>query len=127
MAIHRNSASLPYVNVWLHSNGQGGNYVALIDTGASMSALHPDLIDAFDPQIIGTCDVKQVSEDGSIETRESPTYYLSMLFRDDPNPMGIEVCAATPASNCDMLMGRDFLGKWLIAWDGPENQIVISC
>ncbi len=127
MAIHRLTESSLHVHVSISSGKRTADVIALIDTGASMSALHPDVIKSLDPQVIGAYDVRQIGEDGRPgEILKFPSYYLAMIFDDTPPPMGIEVVAAVPRSPCQMLIGREYLGKWLMAWDGSGDRLAIS-
>jgi predicted aspartyl protease len=97
--------------------------VALIDTGASMTAIHPAIVAELESQPIGMTDIRRA--DGSTEW--VPTYYFSMtILRRDGVAFAVEAVAATPASPCDVLIGRDLLSRWLMVYDGPTNSLIIS-
>jgi hypothetical protein len=97
--------------------------VALIDTGASITAVHPELIHSLKPQEIGVADMGRVEQ----ERRLVPTYYFTIRF-DDPGSgtFGVEVVAARPASPCQVLIGRALLCRWVLSWDGIGDQLLIS-
>jgi predicted aspartyl protease len=49
MTIHRLSLYAPYIQVTLIERGVARECVGLIDTGASMTAVHPQIIAGLDP------------------------------------------------------------------------------
>jgi predicted aspartyl protease len=122
MAIHRLSASSPYVQVILRAGGRHVECIALIDTGASITAVHPDVIKELEPQVIGVADFVQVG--GSQQW--VPTYFLAIFLDGHPDPVGVEVVAANPSSTCQVLIGRDLLSRWIISYDGPYDRMIIS-
>jgi predicted aspartyl protease len=126
MTIIRLPASQPYVPVTLSSWEGIKDCVALIDTGASMTAVHPAIVAELEAQVIGEVDIRR--PDGATEWL--PTYYFSLaMFSgiDRAEAVPVEVVAATPASRCDVLIGRDLLGRWLTVYDGPGDRLLISC
>lgn len=60
MPIHRLTASAPYVSILLTVGQNSGNYIALLDTGASMSAVDPDVVRALRPSKVGSVAYIQV-------------------------------------------------------------------
>ncbi len=52
MAIHRLTASSPLIHISLQSAEHSSAAIALIDTGASITAIHPELIRILNPQTI---------------------------------------------------------------------------
>jgi hypothetical protein len=121
MAIHRLQASQPYLPVILIGNQSLAEAIGLIDTGASITAVHPDIIKRIDPLKIGAVEVSRVGK----ATRWEPTYYCKMGL-GLALEFGLEVIAAVPASPCDVLIGRDLLARWVLSWDGMGDQLLIS-
>ena len=122
MAVHRLSASAPYVPVTLRNNGQERDCVALIDTGATMTAVSPEMIKALKPTVIGSIEVAGVGQ----LFGEASTDFLSIMI-DRARPwVGVEVVAVAPSSPCQVLIGRDLMSRWIMAWDGPGDRLVIS-
>jgi hypothetical protein len=122
MAIHRLSAFSPYMHVLLMSGGRSDSYVALIDTGASMTAVHPNIITVLNPRVIGVAAFSQVGR----PQEWVPTYDFQMCLNGDPTKFGVEVIAAIPASPCQVLIGRDLMRRWLMVYDGPTDSLIIS-
>ena len=122
MAIHRLSASQPYLPVVLFANNRMADAVALIDTGASITAIHTDIIKRLEPLRIGAVEVSRVG----MASRWEPTYYFTIRFGPESLGFGVEVVAAVPASPCDVLIGRDLLARWVLSWDGMGDQLLIS-
>ena len=122
MAIHRLSTSRPCLPVILQANERAADAIALIDTGASITAIHPDIIGRLGPLKIGAVDVARVGE----SPRWVSTYYFSIRLGADPGGFGVEVVAAVPASPCEVQIGRDLLGRWILSWDGAGDQFLIA-
>jgi hypothetical protein len=98
---------------------------ALIDTGASLTIINP--------QIAATCKLKQtgrarINAVGG-EAGEYPEYAAAISFPDDGLPAfeAIRVVACPiirqPFFSC--LIGRDILSKWLFIYDGRNGQVEI--
>jgi hypothetical protein len=122
MAIHRLAASRPYLPVVLFANDRVADAVALIDTGASITAVHPEIIGQLRPLKIGAVDVGRVGE----APQWAPTYYFTVRLGSESGGFGVEVVAAVPASPCEVLIGRDLLGRWVLSWDGTGDRLLIS-
>lgn len=98
---------------------------ALIDTGARRTVITPDTA--------GRCGLVQVSVTklfvvGGGEV-EGPVYSAQLAFPDSPlaNWPAIEIVGADlhhPEIEC--LIGRDILRRWIVEYDGPSGQLVIS-
>ena len=122
MAIHRLTASQPYLPALLFANDRMAEAVALIDTGASITAIHPDIIKRLDPLKIGAVEVGRVG----MAPRWEPTYYVTIRLEPGSIGFGAEVVAAVPASPCEVLIGRDLLARWVLSWDGTGDQLLIA-
>jgi predicted aspartyl protease len=122
MAIHRLRASQPYLNIILQANERIGEAVALIDTGASMTAVHPRLVEQLQPTRIGNELVGRVNAAPVMQ----PTYFLTIRLGLDTQQFAVEVVSSIPASPCDLLIGRDVLSRWILFWDGAVDQLLIS-
>jgi hypothetical protein len=105
MAIHRLSASHPILPLFLFANEKMAEAVALIDTGAFMTAIRPDLIARMGALHIG---FELFSQVGTAPRRE-PTYYFTLRLGPDSQEFAVEALAVSPASSCDVLIGRDLL------------------
>jgi predicted aspartyl protease len=122
MAVHRLSASRPFIPAFLFTNEATAEVVALIDTGASMTAIRPDLIERMGAIKIGSELFTQVGT----TPRRVPTYYFTLRLGPDSHEFAIKALAVAPASSCDVLIGRDLLSRWVLAWDGPADRLLIS-
>ncbi len=122
MAIHRLLASQPFLPVFLVSNGIVIEAVGLIDTGASMTAVHPDTIELIQAGKIGEELVSRVG----MPSRWLPTYYFNLKLGADEQEFGVEAVATEPASRYQLLIGRDLLSRWVLSWDGVGDQLLIS-
>ena len=122
MAVHRLSASQPSLTVSLIANGAMAETVALIDTGADMTAIRPDLVASMGAVHIGFELISQVGT----APRRVPTYYFTIRLGPDSQEFVVEALAVAPASSCDVLIGRDLLSRWVLSWDGPADRLLIS-
>jgi predicted aspartyl protease len=107
MAVHRLSASRPYLPALLSANGATIEVVALIDTGAVMTAIRPDLIEEIGASQIG---FESFSGVGTASGR-APTYLFTIRLGPDSQEFAVEALAVSPASPCDVLIGRDLLSR----------------
>ncbi|MDR3638666.1 MAG: hypothetical protein P4L84_32975 [Isosphaeraceae bacterium] len=104
----------------------------LLDTGATITAARPSVIDALKPIEIGEAEVTR--SDGTAEW--CPTYALQIAFEPNTQPehwwlegqwFGLEVVKASPANpGVDILIGRDLLSRVLFTWDGPKERFILS-
>jgi hypothetical protein len=116
------------------SRGLGGQPVpvnALIDTGASQSAVAPRLLKLLGPQRIGNVPVSRPSG-GTVWL---DTFLLRLWFEpdmSDRNWLGqgrwfdIEVVPVAPATpGTDALIGIDLLCQIFMYWDGPGREMTL--
>jgi len=127
MAIHRLSASQPYLPVLLIVEKKMVEAVALIDTGAFMTAIRPDLIARIGAQQIGFELFSQVGAAPRLESTHYFNHRLGLGSQDFASQeFAVEALSVSPASPCDVLIGRDLLSRWVLAWDGPGDRLLIS-
>jgi len=92
--------------------------VALIDTGADMTAISPDMVATLKPLLIGIQPIKRA--DGSIATAN--TYEVRVRFGGtggEGRSYSVEAVEARPATpGVDMLIGVDLLLRLRMLWDG---------
>jgi predicted aspartyl protease len=122
MTIHRLSISDPYISVSLIVGKDSREYVGLIDTGASMTAVHPRIIADLRPNKTTSVDDKQPGQ----PSRFVPVYYFKMVFGGITEPLGVEAIPAEPSSPCDLLIGRELISRWVVTMDGPQNRKVVA-
>jgi hypothetical protein len=107
---------------FLFANGASVEVVAMIDTGASVTAVRPDLVERMRAIDLGYLPFTQVG----MPPRRMPTYYFTIRLGSDSQEFAVEALAVAPASKCDVLIGRDLLSRWVLNWDGPADRLVIS-
>jgi hypothetical protein len=140
MAVHVLATMPPLIQVGIRSSrsdrargasGQAILRTGLIDTGASITAIHPDLIAAIRPVQLGTMDIKRST--GPALWRR--TWDIRLAFEPDPQDpqwwlrgqwFNLEAIEVTPASaGVDVLIGRDLLKKIVMSWDGPRSKVLL--
>jgi hypothetical protein len=135
MAIHVLSTLFPTVQVSLSvgtafsSQGYGGTPVmttALIDTGATITAISSQVNGALQPQQIGTVLYRRPGQIASWV----PSYLVQLDFtthlRPGP-PFHLEVIEENPATpGVDVLLGQDLLEKVIMVWDGPRGRLLLT-
>ena len=104
---------------------------ALIDTGASMTAITPAIVAKLRPQQVGTEPYTRPDQPPIIR----PTYSILLCFEPDladPDWMAhaqwfgvvaVEAKIATPG--VDVLVGQDLLGELALSWDGPRGRLLL--
>ena len=122
MPIHRLTASAPYLWVGISGSGREVDAIALVDTGASMTSVHPDIIRELNAPVIGAVDVSRVG----LRPEPTRTYYLKIRFDADTASIGVEVVAAVPSSPCQVLIARDLMSRWVMTVDGPGDRLLIA-
>jgi len=108
--------------------GRGGaphSYTALIDTGASRSAISPRVVADVQPQRIGDAALRRpgaVADAGHI-------FGIRLKFDDHLTPgrwfelKAIETAPATPG--IDVLVGQDLLLQLTLLYNGPLGKLVL--
>jgi hypothetical protein len=104
---------------------------ALIDIGASMTAITPKTIAELRPLRLGLIEIKRPG--GAIIRASS--YDVRIAFEPDPQPdqwwlrgrwFDVEAVSAAPASaGVDVLIGQDLLGQIVMSWDGPRWKLLL--
>lgn len=99
--------------------------LALIDTGATMTAISPAIIEAMWPQQVGSVPVSRPNLPCVIR----PTFDVRLRFwTPDASPFwfNLEVVESQPVGQAvDVLIGTDLLNKLWMAYDGPTRQLRI--
>jgi hypothetical protein len=108
--------------------GRGGaphSYTALIDTGASRSAISPRVVADVQPQRIGEAALKRpgaVSDAGHI-------YSIRMKFEGHLSAgrwFDLKVIGSAPATpGVDVLIGQDLLLHLTLLYNGPLSKLVL--
>lgn len=110
------------------ASGRGGaprSYIALIDTGASTSAISPRVAADVQPQYVGGTSLKRPGAP-SIEVRR---YEIRLKFDGHLTPgrwldlITAETAPATPG--VDVLIGRDLLSRLTLLYNGPIDKLVL--
>jgi hypothetical protein len=104
---------------------------ALIDTGASLTAITPTVVAALAPQRVGR---RQYTRPG--QSPISPPIYSFLLCFEpaigDPDwvaeshwfsVVAVEATIATPGVN--VLIGQDVLASLALSWDGPRSRLLL--
>jgi len=91
---------------------------ALIDTGASITAIRPKIADQLQLRQTGFQKMYSVQDE-----QDQPVYFGNILFpwggsREIP-------IVACPLKTLDCLIGRDILQHWHLSYNGPDGSIVI--
>ena len=140
MAVHVLGTMPPITQVGISvsssylSRGLGGQPVArtaLLDSGASMTAIDPRVITALQPLQLGAVEVARPHG----ATVWVPTYDVCLAFEPDLQQgqwsqhgrwFNVEVIVATPASvGVDVLVGQDLLRQVVLSWDGPRGRLLL--
>jgi predicted aspartyl protease len=107
--------------------GYGGaphSYIALIDTGASSSAISPQVVNKVRPQLTGTAPVGRAGTNIIVNTHD-----IAIKFEHHLQPgtwfdmEAVEVAPATPG--VDVLIGRDLLKRVTLLYDGLNGKLVL--
>ena len=141
MAIHVLNTAPPICQVGLSvgltfgRRNRGGlpqSITALIDTGASRTAVAPGKILALGPQQVG----QEIFLQPNGIRKFISTYDVRIGF--EPNlgdaswPLKIRwfsavVASVAPATpGVDVLIGQDLLAELILAWDGPRHRLLLT-
>jgi hypothetical protein len=98
---------------------------ALIDTGATTTAIDPNVLQALRPQLIGRPPVMRPGA----APRHGLSYDVRLKFEHHLTPgrwFDLEVIQATPATpGVDVLIGLDLLLKLTLISNGPLGKLVL--
>ena len=108
--------------------GLGGaprSYSALIDTGASVSAISPRVAAEVQPLILGITSMERVGAQSLTLTK----YAIRLRFEGHLTPgrwfdlIAVETTPATPG--VDVLIGQDILSQIMLLSNGPLGKLVL--
>jgi hypothetical protein len=108
--------------------GRGGaphSYMALVDTGASCSAISPRVVADVQPQRVGDAALERP---GTV-TESSHIYDIRVKFEGHLTPgrwfelEAVETAPATPG--VDVLIGQDLLQNLTLLYNGPLGKLVL--
>jgi hypothetical protein len=106
--------------------GPPGTWKALIDTGADVTAISPDVVPALQPMKIGTQPVRRPG--GGAVLRD--TYDIRLRFGGHAvrgRWFSLEAVEVQPATaDIDILIGMDLLLQIDMAWLGPRRLLLLS-
>lgn len=115
------------VGVAFAQAGRGGaprSYVALIDTGASGTAISPTVVHEVQPWLVGAVPVGRIGAN-----QVAGTYDIRIKFEHHLQPgnwYDLEAVAVAPATpGVDVLIGRDLLQRVTMLYDGPNGKLVL--
>ena len=140
MAVHVMNSVPPLIQVGIRTNRPGSSRgrgakpllkTALIDTGASITAIHPGIVTALQPLELGKVELARPGA----ESLWAPTHDIRIAFEPDPDQarwqitgrwFDAEAIAARPASaGIDVLIGQDILSQIVMSWDGPRWKLLL--
>jgi hypothetical protein len=111
------------------SRGHGTTPVittALIDTGATITAISSPVRSALQPQQIGTVLYQRPGQAASWV----PSYLVQLDFMTHPQSspqFNLEVIEVNPDTpGIDVLLGQDLLEKVVMVWDGPRGRLLLT-
>lgn len=100
--------------------------LALVDTGASMSVVHPSIMNALNPTIYARTPMRGVHNE---EPRRCPTFRAIVTFPGSTmGPFATEVVAdafTSKESDVRVILGRTFLRDRRFLYEGRNGRIVI--
>jgi hypothetical protein len=108
--------------------GRGGaphSYTALIDTGASCSAISPRVVADVQPQHVGDAALKRPG----IVSNTIRVYDIRLKFEGHLSPgrwfdlEAVETAPATPG--VDVIIGQDLLLNFTLLYNGPIGKLVL--
>lgn len=115
------------VGAFFAASGYGGaprSYAALIDTGASSTAISPRVVRDVNPQFTGTAPVERVGAISKVNV-----YDVGITFVHHLQPglwyelQAVEVAPVSPG--VDVLIGRDLLKNVTMLSDGANGKVVL--
>lgn len=135
MAIHVLSTSLPtaQIEVRVPQNHAAHGYVghpvtetALVDTGATITAISPSIRKQLQPPPFGTV-LYQPRGQHAIWV---PTYLVLLVIEPHTHSgrvFPLEVIEEQPATpGVQLLLGCDLLRKVVLVWDGPRDRLLLT-
>jgi hypothetical protein len=135
MAIHTLSTFLPTIQVELRvpktsiAHGRGGEPItgtALVDTGATITAVSPAVMRALNPSPFGTALYHPRGQVPAwIDT------YLAILVietaTDSGRTFALEIIEEQPVTpGVDILLGHVLLMRVIMVWDGPRDRLILT-
>ena len=135
MAIHVMSTMLPMLQVELRVSatntvhGRGSHQVtrtALVDTGATITAISPGIKATLQPPVIGN-----ISYHPRVQAAIwVPTYFVVLEIEPHSRhgrTFSLEVIEEQPVTpGVEILLGYDLLHKVVMVWDGPRDKLVLT-
>jgi len=100
---------------------------ALLDIGASCSAVHPEVLRRLNSQESGFLPLAVIGEDGRRENKELPVHDLRILLGDFEPAFHVQAVAAVPVTpTVYVLVGRDILDRCKLFYNGPKGEFRLS-
>ncbi len=97
--------------------------LALVDTGAELSAVSPRVVAATMPPHLGAEFVGRAGGIGSVH----PTYLVGVRPGVQGQWLEVEAVEIEPASEgVEFILGRDLLRRMVLHWDGPAGNAWID-
>jgi predicted aspartyl protease len=101
------------------------SYSALIDTGASSTAISPQVVSDIRPQRTGTAPVGRAGATTTADVHDIGIKFEHHLLPGSWYELAVvEVTPATPG--VDVLIGRDLLEHVTLLYAGPDKKLVIT-
>jgi len=104
--------------------GPPGSYNAMIDPGASNTAISPKVVNDVRPQLVGATPVGRAGAHVVADT-----FDIQVKFERHLQPgtwYVVEAVQVTPATpGVDVLIGRDLLQKVKLLYDGSAGKLVL--
>ena len=103
-------------------SGSASIFEALIDTGATITAISPEVVTAVQPQQIGVMPITRPN--GTIAWVNS--YDVRIQFGSQGRFHDVEAVETQPATpNIDVLIGLDLLLRIRMGWDGRGRLLTL--
>jgi hypothetical protein len=116
------------VGATFEAAGRGGaprSYTALVDTGASSSAISPRVVADVQPQFAGKTSLSRIG----VSPRRLMRYDIRLKFDGHLSPgrwFDLKVVASAPATpGVDVLIGQDLLLQLTLLYNGPLGKLVL--
>ena len=101
-------------------------YSALVDTGAELSFISPDVVAGTAPTLLRYVYINQANGSGAY----AASYDVRFRFGDDGSPglwLDAEAPMVQPATpDVDIIIGRDLLQAVRMTWDGPGGSFEVE-